>query len=207
MEDWKGKVKILMIKMKKGSIIPKEIKLKEEYKIEDNTIFLNIDVNKILNLLQDFVKLQTEELFLFIEVPTNINKISSDEKFDCTDIYYLDGIKLNQIEELLNQYGEILVNDGLCEFGFGIRSFTEEIMCLKYNMIRIYSKENINKYTELLNQFNIIKSDNFKSAWDFFTEDNPGRSRMYEKDGDSIYTIIDSLKEFGLYLGERKKIN
>lgn len=191
-----------MIKIKKGSIIPKNIKIKEEYKVENDTIVLNIDVDKINKLLKSFVKMQKEELFLFIEVPTNIN----EEKENYTDVYYLDGISINEMDELLNMYGDILINDGLCEFGFGVKSFNEEIMSLKYNMITIYSKENVNKYIDLLNELNINKTINFKSAWDYFTENNPGISKLYEKEEQTVYDIIEILKEKGLYLGERKKV-
>lgn len=191
-----------MIKIKKGSIIPENIKIKEEYKVENDTIVLNIDVDKINKLLKSFVKMQKEELFLFIEVPTNIN----EEKENYTDVYYLDGISINEIDELLNMYGDILINDGLCEFGFGVKSFNEEIMSLKYNMITIYSKENVNKYIDLLNELKINKTINFKSAWDYFTEENPGISKLYEKEEQTVYDIIEILKEKGLYLGERKKV-
>ena len=191
-----------MIKIKKGSIIPENIKIKEEYKVENDTIVLNIDVDKINKLLKSFVKMQKEELFLFIEVPTNIN----EEKENYTDVYYLDGISINEIDELLNMYGDILINDGLCEFGFGVKSFNEEIMSLKYNMITIYSKENVNKYIDLLNELKINKTIKFKSAWDYFTEENPGISKLYEKEEQTVYDIIEILKEKGLYLGERKKV-
>ena len=194
-----------MIKMKKGSILPENIKLEESYKVDNDNIILNIDVNKIIKLLKEFVKIQKEELFLFIEVPTNINEMDKEEQDIYTDIYYWDGINMHEIEELLSQYGDILVNDGLCEFGFGVKSFTEEIMCLKYNMIAIYSKENINKYKDVLNKLCINETIDFKNAWDYFTEDNPGISKIYEKDSQTVYDIIDVLKEKGLYFGERKK--
>lgn len=194
-----------MIKIKKGSIIPENIKIKEEYKVENDTIVLNIDVDKINKLLKSFVKMQKEELFLFIEVPTNIKELN-EEKENYTDVYYLDGISINEIDELLNRYGDILINDGLCEFGFGVKSFNEEIMSLKYNMITIYSKENVNKYIYLLNELRINKTIDFKSAWDYFTKDNPGISKLYEKEEQTVYDIIEILKEKGLYLGERKKV-
>ena len=193
-----------MIQMKKGSFIPNNVELKEEYKIDNDTIILNIDVNKIEKLLQSFVEMQKEELFLFIEIPTNIKEISNEENNNYKDIYYLDGISVDGIKEILKQYGDILINDGLCEFGFGVRSFTEEIMCLKYNMIRIYSKENIYKYIDLLNKFNICESINYKSAWDYFKEENPGISKIYIRDKQTIYDVIEILKSWGLYLGERK---
>ena len=194
-----------MIKIKKGSIIPENIKIKEEYKVENDTIVLNIDVDKINKLLKSFVNLQKEELFLFIEIPTNINELN-EEKENYTDVYYLDGISINEIDELLNGYGDILINDGLCEFGFGVKSFNEEIMSLKYNMITIYSKGNVNKYIDLLNELKINKTIDFKSAWDYFTEENPGISKLYEKEKQTVYDIIEILKEKGLYLGERKKV-
>lgn len=37
--------------------------------------------------------------------------------------------------------GELLVNDGLCSFGFGGHNSNNEIMVGKYNLISIYENE------------------------------------------------------------------
>lgn len=193
-----------MIKMKKGSTIPNGIILNEEYKKEKNNIIANIDVDKIHTLLKKFIDIQNEELFLFIEVPTNLNELENkDEAY--TDVYYKDGLTKEEAHNLLNEYGEILINDGLCEFGFGTKSFNDEIMSHKYNVVTVFSK-NIDKYSKLLSELKIIETNDYKSAWDFFTPDSPGISSIYENDDKTVFDIIEELEEKGLYFGERKKV-
>lgn len=196
-----------MFKMKSGCIIPENAILQEEYKKDSNTIKANISLENISKILMSFVSMQNEELFLFIEVPTNLNDLKKENKKDSyVDVYYHDGITKEQINNLLNNYGEILINDGLCEFGFGTRSFNDEIMVHKYNIVTIFSN-NIDKYDKLFNEFKIKENNNYKCAWDYFTEDNPGTSSAIEIDGNTVYTIIEELMTNGLYLGERKKID
>lgn len=193
-----------MIKMKKGSIIPNNTLLKEEYKKEKNNIIANVDVDKIHILLEKFIDVQSEELFLFIEIPTNLNELENKHE-NSIDIYYKDGLTKDEAHSLLKEYGEILINDGLCKFGFGTKSFNDEIMSHKYNVVTLFSK-NIDKYKKLLNELKIAETNNYKSAWYFFTNNTPGISNIYEKDGKTVFDIVEELEEKGLYFGERKKV-
>lgn len=193
-----------MVKMKKGSIIPDTVILKEEYKKEKNNIIANIDVDKIHKIIKKFIDIQNEELFLFIEIPTNLNELENKNE-DYIDIYYKDGLTSKEAHSLLKEYGEILINDGLCKFGFGTKSFNDEIMSHKYNIVTVFSK-NIDKYDSLFSDFEIKETNNYKCAWDFFRPDSPGISNIYEKDGKTVFDIIEELKDSGLYLGERKKV-
>lgn len=193
-----------MIKMKKGSTIPSSTQLKEEYKKEKNNIIANVDVDKIHTLLKKFIDIQNEELFLFIEVPTNLNELENkDETY--TDVYYKDALTKEEAHHLLKEYGELLINDGLCEFGFGTKSFNDEIMSHKYNVVTIFSI-NIDKYYNLLKKLKINETNDYKSAWNFFTPNSPGISSIYENDDKTVFDIIEELEERGLYLGERKKV-
>jgi len=44
-----------------------------------------------------------------------------------------------------------------------------------------------------------------KTAWDYFTYDNPGESFLYEHKGKDIYDLIEHLKQYGLYFAERRE--
>lgn len=78
-------------------------------------------------------------------------------------------------------------------------------MSHKYNVVTLFSK-NIDKYKKLLNELKIAETNNYKSAWDFFTNNSPGISNIYEKDGKTVFDIVEELEEKGLYFGERKKV-
>lgn len=198
-----------MLKMKKGSIISNSEVLNPEYTKIDTGFMANVNVENINDILEKFISLQSEELFLFIELPTN----SEDERFLTksdtlvnfhNDVYYIDGISKEKCYEILKKHGEILINDGLCEFGFGTRSFEDEILCSKYNIVAIYT-QHYKKYNNFFEEFNINQNNNYKSAWNYFSADNPGISNKYEINGKNIYLIVEELAKQGLYFAGRIK--
>ena len=69
--------------MIKGAIINNADILNEEYMISDNWIIANINADKILKVINEFVDMQKKPLFLIIEVPTNID----NEKIKDNGIY------------------------------------------------------------------------------------------------------------------------
>ena len=44
-------------------------------------------------------------------------------------------------EAIMKRYGQLLINDGLCRFGFGSHSEQEEIYCLKYQVLSVYGEQ------------------------------------------------------------------
>ena len=64
----------------------------------------------------------------------------------------------------------------------------------------LYNNGDDINYRKIFLQENISESKNLISAWDLFTEENPGVSEKYEDaQGRTIYDIVDVLKEEGLY--------
>ena len=59
--------------MIKGAKINNADILNEEYMISDNWIIANINADKILKVINEFVDMQKDPLFLIIEVPANID--------------------------------------------------------------------------------------------------------------------------------------
>ena len=60
-----------MLKMIKGAKINDSDNLNEEYMVVDNHLIANINADKILNIINDFIDIQQDSLFLIIEVQTN----------------------------------------------------------------------------------------------------------------------------------------
>lgn len=199
-----------MLKMIKGVKIKDADKLNEEYTIDENSLIANINADKILKIINQFVDMQKEPLFLILEVPTSQNNeevkgnvIEQTHK----DVYYLDNMSIPFVKELLTVFGNLFVNDGMSQIGVGNHVTNAEIMTDKYNVVTIFNgKDEQTRYIELLNNNGIKKVDELVTAWNFFNESNPGECNRIDEDGKSVYDAIEVLtKEAGLYFAERRE--
>lgn len=199
-----------MLKMIKGVKINNTDILNEEYMVDDNWIIANINVDKILKVINEFVDMQKDSLFLIIEVPTNIdneeikdNKIYQIHK----DVYYLDNISISFAKELLDSFGNLFINDGMAQIGIGNHLTGAEIITDKYNVVLIYNgRDDVEKYMNLLSKNKIKKVEKLITARDFFTESNPGECNCIIEGGKTVYDVVNILiKEAGLYFAERRE--
>lgn len=198
-----------MLKMIKGVKINDSNKLNEEYVITDNCIMANINADKILKVINSFVDMQKDPLFLIIEVPTS----EKDEKIEASiinefhkDVYYLDNMSKPFVKELLKMFGNLFINDGLSQIGVGNHVTNAEIMTDKYNVVNIfYGKDKIENCEKIMEKNKIKRVDDLVTAWDFFNDNNPGECNRVDEDGKSVYDAIEVLtKEAGLYFAERR---
>lgn len=200
-----------MLKMIKGAVINDADKLNEEYIVDGSSIIANVNADKILKLIYDFVDLQSHPLFLIIEVPTSLKyeKVEDDgntiKQFH-KDVYYLDDMSKEFVKDILKVFGNLFVNDGMAQIGVGNHITESEIMTDKYNVVNILcKKEDISKYEELMNSNGIKPVDDLITAWEYFNKSNPGERNSIEEDGKDVYAAVDILrKEAGLYFAERR---
>ncbi len=83
-----------------------------------------------------------------------------------------------------------------------------EIMTNEYNVVIILSgKDDKSKYEKFMINNKIKKVDKLVTAWDFFTDSNPGECRRIIEDGKDVYDAIEVLKESSLHFAEKKKSN
>lgn len=204
-----------MFNLIKGAKINENIALKEEYEINGNWIYANISAENIRRIINQFIEIENTELFcLFIEIPANMtdeNVIRKTEDGYCVtekmhkDIYYLDDISAKDLNELLNVFEDILINDGLSSFGV-LSQKGNEIGKYKYNVMGAYSDgEDLSPIIEAFYNVKIPRTDKLVTAWDYFTQDNPGESELYKKDGKTIYDVVETLKEVGMYKYEQRE--
>jgi hypothetical protein len=199
---------INLLNMIKGCRIHDPSMLFEGYEQTEFGFVANVNADKIKSLLESFVLLHNEPCFVIIEVPTNGNveaTLTTDSIHTLhKDIYYLDGLSPERAIEFLHVFGEWLIHDGLSSFGFGLHSGGNEIVSGKYNVITVYTKTP-QMYRNYFQLHNIDRVPNLKTAWDFFTQDHPGDSFLYEHKGNDIYDIVEHLKQYGLYFAERRE--
>lgn len=206
-----------MLEMIKGAKVPFADLLYEGYSINDNVITANVNATKIKKVLSDFIKAEKAELFcLFIEVPSklddeNIIRKATNDKIGILhtshlDVYYLDGIKKDEITKILNTFHDILVNDGLCNFGV-LSQNNNELGKYKYNILIGHSKSG--DFSAAVNAFEnngISKVSDFKNAWDYISAESPGSSEVYEIEEKNVYDVIKLLEKLGMYKAYQREI-
>lgn len=175
------------------------------HKIDGDCILANISVENLLPVLESFCKTLTPPLFFFIELPSNIDDEKEKDVLH-KDVFYLDNCTTEVISAILKRYGELLINDGISQFGFASHENDEEIYVMKYKVVRIYSK-NIKTHSEMLSALDIPKKPEIKTVWETFSQEFPGSCVCVEFDGETVYDMVDNLKEAGLYFSHQAEDN
>lgn len=208
-----------MFQLIKGASIPDISGLREEYQIDNNILYANVSAENIPIVFESFLsKMQEDEpLFLFIDVPCNVDdelRLNPQQpgqehaiKKYHRDVFYLDGLNRESMLMLLHSgVGELLINDGLAFFGFGSLDSHVELGKYKYNVLTGYLHgEDSSFLTDIFEAISIPRVNEIVSAWQLFSDENPGESRKYEFDGKDVYVLLDQMKELGLYKSETRE--
>jgi hypothetical protein len=191
--------------------VPFPEKLFEKYEVQENAIYANVNASKIIDVMKRFVEMHNESMFFILEIPCKEDDGITDSKTlinanDDYDVYFIDGLDKEHINQCLDALGDFLTKDGMNTFGIGGHESHEEILFGKYNVVTIYTNS-ADEYSELLSSFGIEKTASLVTAWDTFDESHPGECSLYvsEKTGKTIYDIPDAYKECGMYLYEGRK--
>lgn len=185
-----------------GVKIPFSELIEEKYTIDEKGLLFNISIEKIKPLIQDFILNLCEPLFLFIYAPLieneekELRKKNSDSFH--SELLYLDGQTKKQIFEIITLYGELLINDGLSQFGIASHKSGDEIFIRKYKIIEIYSND-VKQYIHLMEKYSITETENLITAWDTFSRDFPGECSKVTVNNQNIYDVVEILKKRGMY--------
>ncbi len=204
-----------MLKMIRGVTLANTDKLYEGYTYRNDRIIASVNADKMQKIIEGFIKENNDtDLFLFIEVPANLDDENVVEKYPNggiikgpmhNDVYYLDGISPKALIRLLEPFYEILINDGLSSFGVG-NPYREEIGKYKYNEMILFSHENTEKYVRIFDRCQIPFTDDLVTAYDNVSPETPGICEMYtDPQGRDIYSVIELLSECGLYKAEQRE--
>ena len=182
----------------------------ECYEILDKESFfsfaINISIEKLEKLLREFCTQLTEPCFFILEIPTNEKNEQELRKNETdpfhADVYYLDGVTTEDLNFIIDTYGDLLINDGMVRFGFASHISNDEIFVGKYKVTYIFT-QNRALYQSMLHKFDIPFEKSIKTVQSNFTYEQPGQCRCIKRDGKDIYTLADELKEKGLYFAQR----
>ncbi|MCI9666073.1 MAG: hypothetical protein HFF13_02270 [Angelakisella sp.] len=195
-----------MLEMVKGCQVPFPEKLGEGYKMEERMITANVGAGKLRQAVENFIAMHaSERLFFILEIPTNQKGEPEPEKVLHKDVYYLDGCSRKKALGILEDYGELLIQDGVSAFGFGCQETGDEIMVEKYNILTLWSRRRLEKYRAFFEKLDIGEREELVTAWDTFEQQHPGRTRLYTLEGKSIYDLPEAMKSQGLYFAERRE--
>lgn len=194
-----------MIKFIKGASIKDASSLYEGYRKSRKYTYAVLNVDNIIKVMKSFIKYyENHNCFIFIEVPCNLDeeKEYGDDKNLHIKVYYLDNIWADEALKLLELFEEILVNDGFVNFGVG--NHEGEIGKYRYNTIGLYT-ENENLIEHIFDMNGIRENKTLITPEELINENNPGEITRYEDaKGRTIYDVIETLTEVGLYLDEIK---
>lgn len=180
--------------------------IKESYEVEDTRITLNISKEKYNDLLYSFIKCLEEPCFFILENPLTLQeekrlRRNETDSFHC-QTYYIDGLTKDIVKSIIDNYLEIFKNDGLISFGFASHYSHDEIMFTKYNVAYIFSRD-VQKYLKMLDELKISESNNFVTAWDTFSQKEPGDAFDLNPKEKNVNTFINyATINLGMYKAE-----
>ena len=189
----------------KGYIVPLRDEVEEGYDYKGKTATANVSYEKMKEVILGFIDSLVEPCFFILELPATRQQEEMLRENNCapfhSNVYYADGLSKKQLLKIIDSYGEILINDGVCEFGFASHITRDEIFICKYNMVKIFSTDK-EMIKNLFDRHNIPRRESLKTAWDTFSQNSPGDSKTIEIDGLTCFDLVDKLESFGLYFAE-----
>lgn len=195
-----------------GIDIPSAAGLKNAYsENKDNRgcFSATLSAELIPNFLKGFTSAIPEPVFFFIEIPCTADEekeIIADGGEDRPHyrLYYLDNCTKPVISAILKSYGSLLINDGICRFGFGGNESGDEVYVQSYKVISVYCADDKvrSKAVGLFEDLGAQKTDTLVTPWDIISNENPGICVRAEEDGISLYDLPDILSDAGMYYAE-----
>ena len=192
-----------ILQLRKNTSVPFPEKLKEGYRWNHKTIIGNIDADKIEIALQSFVASHNDEpVFFILELPKRLddeNEIAPGILEESpNDVYFVDDLDTESAFAVWNMVKDIIMNDGMCEFGFGCHNSNDEFFITKYNEFHFSCYNPIMAKT-FMQFLKIILNNKLILAGETLSQEQPGMVEAGEYKGKDIYDIPELLKDAGMY--------
>lgn len=182
-------------------------KLSEGYELlGGNMLQANVDAGKIKALLLDFVRMhQGEQVYFMLELPPEHlaqMQVSYGQNVleEDSERYYIDDISYEQAKELLDCVGQLLIHDGVSRFSFGGTYSMDEMVIDKFNVVSVMAVMDVEPYVELFTKYDIPQTEGLLTAWDTFSEEEPGVAMQYEEDNVNVFDIPAMFADWGMYI-------
>lgn len=184
-----------------GVTIPFPDKIQEQFQVyEGKSIYANISFEKLKPILTEFYHNLLEPLFFVLQLPLSIHeerKLKDSNTFH-QEVCYLDGQTKSQIDDIIEKYGQILLEDGMSQFAVASHVNNEEIFIQKYKLTAFYSSSP-RRFIPFLQRYGLTETDNLITLWNTFSQETPGECRRVSINGFDVYDVAEQLKKQGLY--------
>lgn len=184
-----------------GVTIPFPDKIQEQFQVyEGKSIYANISFEKLRPILSEFYHSLPEPLFFVLQLPLSIHeerKLKDSNTFH-QEVCYLDGQTKSQIDDIIEKYGQILLEDGMSQFAVASHVNNEEIFIQKYKLTAFYSSSP-RRFIPFLQRYGLTETDNLITVWNTFSQETPGECRRVSINGFDVYDVAEQLKKQGLY--------
>lgn len=184
-----------------GVTIPFPDKIQEQFQVyEGKSIYANISFEKLKPILTEFYHNLPEPLFFVLQLPLSIHeerKLKDSNTFN-QEVCYLDGQTKSQIDDIIEKYGQILLEDGMSQFAVASHVNNEEIFIQKYKLTAFYSSSP-RRFIPFLQRYGLTETDNLITVWNTFSQETPGECRRVSINGFDVYDVAEQLKKQGLY--------
>lgn len=184
-----------------GVTIPFPDKIQEQFQVyEGKSIYANISFEKLKPILTEFYHNLPEPLFFVLQLPLSIHeerKLKDSNTFH-QEVCYLDGQTKSQIDDIIEKYGQILLEDGMSQFAVASHVNNEEIFIQKYKLTAFYSSSP-RRFIPFLQRYGLTETDNLITVWNTFSQETPGECRRVSINGFDVYDVAEQLKKHGMY--------
>ena len=184
-----------------GVTIPFPDKIKEQFQVyNEKSVRANISFEKLKPILTEFYQSLPEPLFFVLQLPLSIHEelqLGSNDTLH-QEVCYLDGQTREQIDAIMDQYGQILLEDGISQFAVASHVSGEEIFIQKYKLTDFYSRSP-RRFIPFLQRYGLTETENLFTVWDTFSRETPGECRRIYIDGSDIFFVAEQLKKQGMY--------
>ena len=184
-----------------GVTIPFPDKIQEQFQVyEGKSIYANISFEKLRPIFTEFYHNLPEPLFFVLQLPLLMHeerKMGDSNTFH-QEVCYLDGQTKSQIDDIIEKYGQILLEDGMSQFAVASHVNNEEIFIQKYKLTAFYSSSP-HRFIPFLQRYGLTETDNLITVWNTFSQETPGECRRVSINGFDVYDVAEQLKKQGLY--------
>lgn len=184
-----------------GVKIPFPDKIPEQFQVYNKKfIQANISFEKLKPILTEFYKSLPEPLFFVLQLPLCIQEEQKlgDNSSLHQEVCYLDGQTQKQIDDIINSYGQILLEDGMSQFAVASHANREEIFIQKYKLTDFYSPSP-RRIIPLLQRYGLTETNNLITVWDTFSQETPGECTRISVNGLDVYDVSEILKKQGMH--------
>ena len=164
-----------------GVTIPFPEKIQEQFQVyEGQSIRANISFEKLKSLLTEFYQSLPEPLFFVLQLPLSIQEERQlgHDKILHQEVCYLDGQTRDQMDSILNTYGQILLEDGMSQFAIASHVNHEEIFIQKYKLTDLYSPSP-RRFIPLLQRYGLTETDHLYTVMGYLFTGNAWRMQAY----------------------------